>query len=122
MAKTTQYITEIFASTKAYPPWWSEGEDGTALPRRKSMGDTVLERNLCFVDTPGYSCGMSKMENIESVLRYINIQLSSSFSSSASTEGERVNLLSGNGGSQVDVVFYLISQGLLVPFVTSIQC
>lgn len=23
------------------------------------MGDTVLERNLCFVDTPGYSGGIS---------------------------------------------------------------
>lgn len=23
------------------------------------MGDTVLERNLCFVDTPGYSGGTS---------------------------------------------------------------
>lgn len=24
------------------------------LRRRKSLGDSVLERNLCFVDTPGY--------------------------------------------------------------------
>lgn len=23
------------------------------------MGDTVLERNLCFIDTPGYSGGTS---------------------------------------------------------------
>lgn len=27
--------------------------------RRKSLGDSVLERNVCFVDTPGYRHGSS---------------------------------------------------------------
>ena len=78
--RSTQQITEIFASTKSYPPWWSDIEDTKVLRRRKSLGDTVLERNLCFVDTPGYNNGISKMETIQSVLQYIEVQLSKPFS------------------------------------------
>jgi hypothetical protein len=50
----TAEIAEIYASTRAYPSWWSDLEESRVLRRRKSMGDSVLERNLCFVDTPGY--------------------------------------------------------------------
>jgi hypothetical protein len=49
----TAQITEIYASTKPYPEWWSDLDDMQLLRRRKSLGDTVLDRNLCFVDTPG---------------------------------------------------------------------
>jgi hypothetical protein len=52
--QSTLQITEVYASTRAYPAWWSDLEDIRILRRRKSMGDSVLERNLCFVDTPGY--------------------------------------------------------------------
>lgn len=52
----TTHITEVYASTRAYPSWWSELEDGKVLRRRRSSvaGDSVLERNICFVDTPGW--------------------------------------------------------------------
>jgi hypothetical protein len=50
----TTEVTEIYASTRAYPSWWSDLEENRVLRRRKSLGDSVLERNLCFVDTPGY--------------------------------------------------------------------
>jgi hypothetical protein len=52
--QTTSQVTEVYASTRAYPSWWSDLEESRILRRRKSMGDSVLERNLCFVDTPGY--------------------------------------------------------------------
>ena len=52
--QATLQITEVYASTRAYPAWWSDLEESRILRRRKSMGDSVLERNLCFVDTPGY--------------------------------------------------------------------
>jgi len=55
---TTQ-ITEIYASTKPYPEWWSEIDDFRVLRRRKRLGDSVLDRNICFVDTPGYGSGSS---------------------------------------------------------------
>lgn len=110
-AKSTQHITEVYASTRPYPAWWSDIEETKLVRRRKSMGDSVLERNLCFVDTPGYSHAMSKMEGIETVLQYVERQLKRSFSSPSEGESDIVGLLSGSGGSQVDVVFYLISQG-----------
>ena len=109
--KATQSITEVHASTKPYPSWWSNIEDTKLLRRRKSMGDTVLERNICFVDTPGYNNGMSRMESIQQVLQYIEVQLTKPFSAQTASEGDIAGLLSGAGGSQVDVVFYLIKQG-----------
>lgn len=55
----TESISEIFASTKPYPEWWTELDEFRSGQRRKSLGDTVLERNICFVDTPGYGTGSS---------------------------------------------------------------
>ena len=55
----TSQITEVFASTKPYPEWWSELDDSRILKRRKSIEDAVLDRNICFVDTPGYSRAQS---------------------------------------------------------------
>jgi len=109
--KGTQQITEVHASTKPYPSWWSDIEDTKVLRRRKSMGDTVLERNICFVDTPGYSNGMSRIDSIQLVLHYIEAQLTKPFSAPTASEADIAGLLSGAGGSQVDVVFYLVAQG-----------
>ena len=109
--KATQHITEVYASTKPYPSWWSDIEDTNLLRRRKSMGDTVLDRNICFVDTPGYSDGISRMENIQLVLQYIEVQLTKPFSAPTASEGDIVGLLNGSGGSQVDLVLYLVNQG-----------
>ena len=111
----TREITEIHASTKPFPSWWSDVEESRPLRRRKSLEDTVLDRNICFVDTPGYSQGLSKMQGIETVLGYIEAQLEKSFSDLSDGESNLVRLLSGNGGSQVDLVLYLISQGKKVP-------
>lgn len=119
--KATQQITEVYASTKPYPSWWSDIDDTKVLRRRKSIGDTVLERNLCFVDTPGYSKGISNIEGIQSVLQYIESQLTKPFSAPTASEGDIAGLLSGSGGSQVDVVFYLVAQSMLSYTVTSIS-
>ena len=110
--RSTNQITEVYASTKPYPTWWSDFEETQVLRRRKSMGDTVLERNLCFVDTPGYSHGMSRMESIELILKYIETQFTKPFVDTTGNQGDIVSLLSGSGGFQVDVVFYMIAQGI----------
>ena len=107
---TTKQITEIFASTKPYPSWWSEIEESKVLRRRKSMGETVLDRNLCFVDTPGFNQGMSMMESIESVVRYVEAQISKTYSMDNMSDSEVLSTLSGNGGLQVDIVLYMIMQ------------
>lgn len=75
------------------------------------MGDTVLERNLCFVDTPGYSHKMSTKECINLVVNYVEAQSSKASSFASMDDGELVSILSGKGGTQVDLVFYLIAQG-----------
>lgn len=58
-SNSTPTISEIYASTKPYPEWWSMLNDPHISERRKSLGDSVLERNVCFVDTPGYRNGSS---------------------------------------------------------------
>lgn len=83
------------------------------------MGDTVLERNLCFVDTPGYSHGVSASQSVESVVHYIESQLSKLFSLANEHEGELLSMLSGHGGTQVDVVFYMILQRMMSKEVSS---
>ncbi|EKD20858.1 uncharacterized protein L3040_000962 [Drepanopeziza brunnea f. sp. 'multigermtubi'] len=106
--QATSQITEIYASTRAYPAWWSDLEESRILRRRKSMGDSVLERNLCFVDTPGYGSQNSCLECITPVIDYIECQFKKVTTLDGMSEPEMVNLLSGNGGSQVDVVLYVI--------------
>ncbi len=97
--------TEVYASTKPYPSWWSEIEDSKILRRRKSMGgDAVLERNVCFVD-------MSTSKGPEAIMEYMQQQLHSGIVSSSSASGDFLGLLSGRGGTQVDIILYFISNG-----------
>lgn len=105
-------VSEIYASTKPYPAWWSDLEDSRVLRRRKSSGDVVLERNLCFVDTSGGGRGAA--DQTVAIVHYIHQQLRRN--TSALNDAGNVdfqNLLAGNGGSQVDAILYLISQRML---------
>ncbi|RDL40779.1 p-loop containing nucleoside triphosphate hydrolase [Venustampulla echinocandica] len=106
--QTTSQITEVYASTKPYPAWWSDLEDSRILQRRKSLGDSVLERNLCFVDTPGYGNKTSCLECITPVIDYMESHLRKATSPENISESDMISMLSGNGGSQVDLVLYVI--------------
>ena len=108
---STKNVTEVYASTKAYPSWWSDLEDSKILRRRKSTGETVLERNLCFVDTPGFDADTSVMESTESVHQYIEHQISKTTDIAMVADGDLLCMLAGNGGTQVDLVLYLIKKG-----------
>lgn len=107
-SEATSHITEIYASTKPYPAWWSDLDECRILKRRNS-GEIVLERNLCFVDTPGYGNQNSQLECASSVIDYIEAQFRKISTFNGLSESEMINMLSGNGGAQVDVVLYLIS-------------
>ncbi|VBB87028.1 Putative protein of unknown function [Podospora comata] len=108
----TREITEVWASTKPYPEWWSEVEaEGGGLGRRKSLGDEVLDRNVCFVDTMGYGFGSSSMDTIAPVTEYIQGHLQR-ISSGSLSDGDVLSMLGGEGGVQVDVVFYMVSNRL----------
>ncbi|KAI1326022.1 Poly(A) polymerase central domain-containing protein [Xylariaceae sp. FL0255] len=109
-ATGTAAISEIYASTKAYPEWWAElGESRSH--RRKSLGDSVLERNICFVDTPGYGSESSVMEAITPCVEYVESYFNK-VSSDTLSDSDILNLLGGDGGSQVDVIVYLIHRNL----------
>ncbi|TGJ84638.1 hypothetical protein E0Z10_g4091 [Xylaria hypoxylon] len=105
------YHSEIHASTKPYPEWWQDLDTPGAPHKRKRLGDQVLERNICFVDTPGYSRGSSAMETIMSCVDYIESHLSKVLSDDIS-DVDLINMLGGSGGYQVDAVLYLISHTL----------
>ncbi|ORY08690.1 Septin-domain-containing protein [Clohesyomyces aquaticus] len=105
----TSKIVEVCASTKAYPHWWTDLEESRVLRRRKSFSDTVLERNLCFVDTPGYSKSSSRSEEMHQVVEYVQSLLYRNAESGSLEDSELLSIISGNGGVQVDVVLYLLS-------------
>ncbi|KIW97582.1 uncharacterized protein Z519_01166 [Cladophialophora bantiana CBS 173.52] len=96
-------INEVYASTKPYPEWWSTIEESRILRRRKSMGDSVLERNICFVDT-------ADSVKLEMLIHYAEQQLVNAMMSVDQLASEFSGLLSGRGASQVDVILYLISK------------
>ncbi|TGZ79270.1 Septin-domain-containing protein [Ascodesmis nigricans] len=109
-SETTKQITEVFASTRAYPQWWDELDEGRMLRRRSKGGpeEQIIERNLCFVDTPGYGSGTSFLECIEPVVRYVEAQFERTQSLLGSGEGDLMPLISGDGPPHVDIVFYVI--------------
>ncbi|CAK7203435.1 hypothetical protein SEUCBS139899_006169 [Sporothrix eucalyptigena] len=108
---STDQITEIYASTKPYPAWWSELTDDGSSRRRKSLGDNVLDRNICFVDTPGFTRGTSTMDSIMPVIKYVEEYLQKLCTNSLN-DSDFVGLVSGDGATSVDVVFYLVSGNL----------
>lgn len=55
------------------------------------------------------------MESITPVVDYIETQFTKMSTLAGVTDGEFINMMSGNGGSQVDVVFYTICRGKFIP-------
>lgn len=109
-------LSEIYASTKPYPPWWSDLEDSRVLRRRKNNGEIVLERNLCFVDTSTPENNkVRSSQTTDLIIQYMRQQLSRAVASVSHPGSDLQNMLGGNGGSQVDLILYLISDGKLFP-------
>lgn len=111
------HVLEINASTRPYPFWWSKVEDSRILRRRKSMGDTVLDRNLCFVET-------GSRNDFDTISAYMITQLQKAVEAPTTSTSEFASLLGGSGGSLVDVIFYMLSKGerrpMEDPFLSSI--
>ncbi|KAF3046261.1 hypothetical protein E8E11_008970 [Didymella keratinophila] len=83
-------------------------EDTRVLRRRKSSIDTILERNICFVDTPGYFGGSSEQDDMNHVVEYVESLLQQTASITHLEDGELVGVISGSGGILVDVVLYML--------------
>lgn len=104
----TRQIAEIHASTRAYPPWWSELDESRVLRRRKSLNEPVLERNICFIDTPGTFDDISVQSYGKCLVEHIETLLWRSQSFTSFSDGEVLSILSGNGGVQVDLVIFML--------------
>lgn len=101
-------VTEIHASTRPYPHWWTDVEATRVLRRRKSSTDTILERNICFVDTPGYIEGSSEQDDMNLVIEYLESLHHQTASITNLEDGELVGVISGSGGILADVVLYML--------------
>jgi hypothetical protein len=97
-------VLEIMASTKAYPTWWTDMDESRILRRRKSYGETILERNLCFIDPIGYTD-----EQRDSLIEYIEEAFWHIDTIEELTDLERINMVSGKGTNLVDVVLFIFS-------------
>lgn len=98
-------IAEIGASTRPYPLWWTDFESRRMLVHPKSIGsDSMLERNLTFVDTPA----LDTIEHISQISQYFKSSLIRTANPDRLNDIELLNLMSGEGGSQIDVVLYLL--------------
>lgn len=103
-------FAEINASTKPYPAWWSDVDEGRTLRRRKSFGDVVLERNVTFIDTPGWTQDdLGNATAQRDVANMIETLMRQNAAVGSMTESQLLSLLTSGGGSQVDAVLYLLS-------------
>jgi hypothetical protein len=73
------------------------------------MGDTVLERNVCFVDTPG--------GNVEGVVKFVEGLLGRCADLGGMSDGDVLGVLSGSGGCQVDACLFIFPNGELSLFI-----
>ncbi|KAI9671024.1 MAG: hypothetical protein M1831_005109 [Alyxoria varia] len=107
-------ISTIGASTRPYPPWWSETKEPSPLTRRKSNNESILERNISFIDTPGFDDLSSFNANTSSIFQYLEGLLHCNASFASLSDGELLSIFSGNGGVQVDLVLYIMNMDPLV--------
>ncbi|KAL6712443.1 hypothetical protein ACN47E_000320 [Coniothyrium glycines] len=104
----TTRIIETHASTKPYPHWFADVEESPVLRRRKSGLDSVLERNICFVDTPGYVEGPTEIDDMDVVVNHVASLLYQTASVATLDDNDVLGVVSGSGGVLVDVVIYLL--------------
>jgi hypothetical protein len=86
-------------------------EDNRVLRRRKSFGETVLERNLCFIDSPGFVATSSSRTAEQPLLKYLETLFHRNAAVTELGDSDLLGVLSGAGGVQVDVVLYICQGG-----------
>ena len=112
-SETSRRTMEVHASTKPYPSWWSDVEESRTLRRRRSMGDVVLERNVCFVDTFGWQTSDLaegvRESSYKEVAELPEICMKQNAALGAMGESQLLSIFTNGGGSQVDAIVYLLS-------------
>ena len=99
---------QLKASTKAFPAWFLDLEESSASMRRLSSGaESILDRNITFVEFPSFELEESAVKGLTSSLME-NMFMHASVGS-VESEQRVMEILSGSGGHLIDVVLYLFS-------------
>ncbi|KAK1640262.1 heat shock protein [Colletotrichum phormii] len=107
ISQGTFQITETLASTKPYPSWWKDSAFTSPAPTPSQPEDTVLDRNICLVDTPGYQETCRPTDTVGQVSQYIESYLQKSRLDGLE-DPDVLKTISGSGGLLVDAVLYMI--------------
>ncbi|KAG0368413.1 hypothetical protein BGZ54_001987 [Gamsiella multidivaricata] len=104
----TEAIVERFASTMVLPAWARTGLD------EQEMQQEILVKNICFVDTPGYSSFNNPNRAMDLVISYLGLQFQTTneyFSKSAASDDSLGRFLANNttgAHGHVDACLYVI--------------
>ncbi|KAF9436943.1 hypothetical protein BGZ76_002487 [Entomortierella beljakovae] len=108
----TRVIVERYASSMVLPGWARAGLDDQEIQQE------ILIKNVCFVDTPGYSSFNNPIHGMDLAVSYLGLQFQTTnefFSKSASSNDSLGRFLANNttgAHSHVDVCLYIIEDRL----------
>ncbi|KAF9362558.1 hypothetical protein BGX34_005928 [Mortierella sp. NVP85] len=109
----TETIVERYASSMVLPAWARSGLEGQELQQE------ILVKNICFVDTPGYSSFRNHNRAMDLAVSYLGLQFQTTnefFSKSAASDDSLGRFLANNATgahSHVDLCLYIIEGQLL---------
>ncbi|KAF4984380.1 hypothetical protein FZEAL_424 [Fusarium zealandicum] len=101
------HATETYASSRPHP-WWRSDSDLTVTTRRRlsATGD-ILDRNVCFVESPGHRrSGSGPWRDLHYVESYL-----ASLMSKPMADSDLLALVNSGDEPVVDVLLYLIPHG-----------
>ncbi|CEI68771.1 hypothetical protein FVEN_g8026 [Fusarium venenatum] len=98
------HATETYASSRPQPWWRSDSELTVTTRKRLSATGDVLDRNVCFVESPGHQHGTSGPWRD---LHYVESHLTS-LMNKPMADLDLFNLVNSGGEPVVDTLLYLI--------------
>ncbi|EGU73420.1 hypothetical protein FOXB_16058 [Fusarium oxysporum f. sp. conglutinans Fo5176] len=108
--RSAVHATETYASSRPQPWWRSDSELTVTTRRRISTTGDVLDRNVCFVESPGHrrdACGSWRD------LHYVESHLTS-LMNKPMADSDLFTLVNSGGEPVVDALLYLIPHSGLV--------
>lgn len=105
----TTNIVEIYASSRPLPSWWSDMDDSRLVRRQKNVNEPILDRNISFIDAPGFAAETYVEQACRLQCDVVERQLVRNATMDTLSEAEVLSMLSGAGGVQIDVVLYVLS-------------
>ena len=102
-------LTETHASTRPLPAGRSHLSTSQNRTRRSSIRESVLDRNICFVDTPSSDSSSSFQLHSATILHHLQGLMHRNLSPSSMNDSDFLSIFGGSGGLQVDLVLYIKS-------------